>query len=103
MNRLPREAPLPRQMQGRWVDAENPSSELVVIGGEITCYGAVVEYDYKDVAEEAGALSVSLGIDDESNFDSFQRANITGLVITPDGEFHAYNAKSGAHFVRPGA
>ena len=103
MNRARRETPLPRQMQGRWVDAENPSAELVVIVGEITCYGAVVEYDYKDVVEEGGALTVSLGIDDESNLDSFQRANITGLTITPDGEFLVYNVKFGARFVRPGS
>jgi hypothetical protein len=35
MDRLKREAPLPEAMQGRWVEADDPSSELVVEGGEI--------------------------------------------------------------------
>jgi hypothetical protein len=29
-----------------------------------------------------------------------QRSNITGLVITPEGEFHAYNVKFASHFIR---
>ena len=49
------------------------------------------------------ALTVSLGVDDEASEDTFQRANITGLVITPEGEFHAYNVKFAARFVRTGS
>ena len=47
-----------------------------------------------------GALTVSLKINDEANEDTFERSNITGLVITPEGEFHAYNVKFASHFVR---
>ena len=100
MNRLGREAALPREMQGRWVDADAPSSELVVNVGEIICYGQTVEYDYKEISEEDGFLSVSLEINDKSNEDTFQRTNITGLVITPEGDFHVYNVKFSAQFVR---
>ena len=101
MERSRREAPLPRAMQGRWVVVDEPLSVLIVDGGEITCFGQTVEYDYKEVVEEDGALTVSLGIDDEAKEDTFQRANITGLVITPEGDFHAYNVKFAAQFVRP--
>jgi hypothetical protein len=88
-------------MQGRWIDADDPSASLIVEGGEIICFGQVVEYDYKEIKLEDGALAVSLGIDDETNEDSFQRANITELVVTPEGEFHAYNVKFATQFVRP--
>ncbi len=60
MGRLTREAPLPREMQGRWAVAGEASSELIVDGGEITCFGRTVDYDYKEVIEEDGALTVSL-------------------------------------------
>ncbi len=45
MVRLRRETSLPQVMQGRWIDADEPSSELMVNGGEITCYGRAVEYE----------------------------------------------------------
>ena len=87
-------------MQGRWVDADNQSSELIVSGGEITCFGQSVDYDYKLIGEEDGALTVSLKTNDETNEDAFQRSNVTELVVTPDGEFHAYNVKFASQFVR---
>jgi hypothetical protein len=55
MDRLGREAPLPEAMQGHWVEADDPSSELVVDGGEITCLGQRVDYDYKEVFHQDGA------------------------------------------------
>jgi hypothetical protein len=100
MNRVTRETPLPAPMLGRWVDADDSSSELVIVGGEITCYGALVDYDYKEVSDEGGALIVSLRVNDPSRVDSFQRANIANLVITPEGEFLVSNVKFGARFVR---
>jgi uncharacterized glyoxalase superfamily protein PhnB len=103
MDRLGREAALPPEMQGRWVDADDSSSELIVNGGEITCFGRLVEHDYKEVVEKGGALTVTLHVDDEASEDAFQRANITGLVITPEGEFHAYNVKFATRFVRAGS
>ncbi|WP_200929629.1 hypothetical protein [Burkholderia sp. lig30] len=101
MNRLGRDEPLPQQMQGRWVSADDLHSALVVDGGEITCFGAVVNYDHKVVIEENGAFNVSLGINDESRLDDFQRENIAGLLITPEGRFLAYNVRFGLEFVRP--
>ena len=100
MGRVAGESPLPPQMQGRWVDADDFSSELIISGGEITCYGSTVDYDYKETANEGGALTVRLGVDDQSRIDNFQRANITNLVITPDGDFLVSNVKFGARFVR---
>jgi hypothetical protein len=99
--RLGREAPLPEAMQGRWRVEGEPDSELVVAGGEVTCFGAVVDYDYKEIVSEHGALTVTLCTSDPANEDSFSRANITALVITPDGEFLGYNVKFGCEFVKP--
>lgn len=43
---------------------------------------------------------MNLKINDGAQEDSFQRATITGLVLTPDGDFLAYNVKFGCQFVR---
>lgn len=87
-------------MQGVWTVVNEPSSELVIRGGEVICFGQTVDYDYKLVESMDGALTVCLKIKDPAGEDSFQRANITGLVITPDGEFHAYNVKFACQFER---
>lgn len=47
MERLGREAPLPNEMQGRWIDVEDPTSMLIIDGGEVVCFGQPVAYDYK--------------------------------------------------------
>ncbi|PXA84295.1 hypothetical protein DMC47_40910 [Nostoc sp. 3335mG] len=100
MDRLGRDMPLPEEMQGHWIDADDKTSELVVNGGEITCFGKAVEYDYKIIRSEDDALMVSLKIENEANEDAFQHANITELVITPEGDFHAYNTQFASQFVR---
>lgn len=100
MERLERDAPLPSAMQGRWRILDDPASELIIDGGQITCLGHPVAYDYKLIDVVDGALMVSLMIIDEANEDDFQRANITELVITPEGAFHAYNVKFAAQFER---
>ena len=100
MERLERDAPLPPGMQGRWIDVEDSTSELIVEGSEITCFGRPVIYDYKLLDRIDGALTVSLQIDDQAGEDTFQRSNITDLVITPDGEFHAYNVKFAMQLAR---
>jgi hypothetical protein len=96
-----RDEPLPSEMQGTWVASDDPTAKLSVCGAEIICFGRAIEYDYKEIHEVDGALTVSLKVNDEAQEDSFQRSNITGLVITPEGEFHAYNVKFATHFVRP--
>lgn len=101
MAHLERAEPLPETMQGRWIGIDALSSELVVKGGEIVCFGHPVEYDYKEVEEADGALTVTLKIRDAAQEDAFQRANVTGLVITPEGELHAYNVRFASQFVRP--
>ncbi|WP_287380353.1 hypothetical protein [Mesorhizobium sp.] len=100
MERLGRDAPLPEEMQGRWIDVEDPASELIIQGGEVTCFEQSVAYDYKVVNTDDGALTVSLKIDDQAKEDTFQRSNITELVITPDGDFHAYNVRFASQFER---
>jgi len=100
MQRLGRDAPLPDEMQGRWADVEDPASVLIIEGGEVTCFGRAVDYDYKLVGRDDGALTVSLKIDDEAGDDSFQRSNVTELVITPEGDLHAYNVKFASQFER---
>lgn len=100
MERLERNAPLPVEMQGRWSDVEDPNSELIIQGSEVFCFGKAVAYDYKLVDTVDGALIVSLKIDDQAGEDDFQRANITELVITPEGDLHAYNVKFGSQFER---
>ena len=85
MIRLDRGASLPKEMQGRWMDPDDLSSVLTVDGGEVICFGQAVAYDYKEIDEADGALTVSLKVSDEAQEDTFQRANITGLVILPGG------------------
>jgi hypothetical protein len=93
MERLARDTPFPAAMQGTWTDVDDPGSELIVQGGEVSWLGQVVSYDYKFVTIEDGALAVSLKINDVNAENAFQRTNVTELVITPYGEFHAYNVK----------
>lgn len=81
---------------------DDPTSILCVEGGEVTCFGAVVAYDYKEVDEIEGATTVSFRIDDEAREDAFARENIIGLVITPEGEFLGYNTKFSVSFLREG-
>jgi len=100
MGKLGRAAPLPPEFQGRWIVVGEPTSELIVDGGEITCFGRAVEYDYKEIIEAEGAVTVRLAIDDLANEDTFQRTNITSLVKTPESEFHVYNVKFACQVVR---
>lgn len=100
MERFERNAPLPAEMQGRWADVEDPTSELIVQGGEVFCFGKAISYDYKLIDTEDGALTVSLKINDQAAEDDFQRTNITELVITPEGDLHAYNVKFASQFER---
>ena len=98
--RLGRDAPLPTEMQGHWVEVDDPSKKLVASGGEVTYSGQAIDYDYKLIGQTDGAVTVSLKVNDEAMDDTFQRSNITELVITPDGELHAYNVKFASQFVR---
>lgn len=59
-----------------------------------------MSYDYKLVATDDDVVTVSLKVDDEEREDDFQRANVTELVITPEGEMHAYNVRFASQFIR---
>ncbi|MGB3929076.1 MAG: hypothetical protein WBL20_08935 [Sphingobium sp.] len=102
MEKFGRNAPLPHEMQGHWKDADGDEDEtdLIIEEGEVYYLGQHVDYDYKVIDDEDGALTVSLKIDDESRFDDFARANLTELVITPEGDFLACNVKFACKFER---
>ena len=74
---------------------------MIIQGGEIVCFGMVVNYEYKEVPENSGCLSVSLRTKNMHGEDTFQRANITNILIDPEGNLHAYNVKFSSRFVRP--
>lgn len=93
-----RKTPLPARMQGRWIEAQDPSVQLVVSGGEIVSFGRIVDYDFKEVSQADGELTVTLGVDSDSY--AFERENITGLMLTPQGELHAYNGEFAATYIR---
>jgi hypothetical protein len=96
------EGRLPDEMQGRWVDIEDPDGVLVVDGFEVSYRGHAVRHDYVTVSQEDGALCVELGIDatDTAAVDTFARENVTNLVIDPEGTFHAYNTEFASEFER---
>lgn len=91
---------LPSEMQGRWKDVDDETSELIINNGDVTCFGQAIAYDYKLVDTIDGALTVSLKIEDEARDDEFQRGNVTELVVTPEGEFHAYNTRFASQFIK---
>ena len=95
-----RAAPLPALMQGSWVEVDDPSGALVIEGGEVRYRGRGVDYDRKIVGKNDGALTVDLKIDDRAREDAFCRENLTGLVIDPQGNFHAFNVKFASKFTR---
>jgi hypothetical protein len=93
---------LPDEMQGRWIDIDDPDGQLVVDGFEVSYRGRAVRHDYFTVSHDEGALCVDLGIDatDDEAQDTFARENVTNLVLDPEGAFHAYNVKFASEFER---
>jgi hypothetical protein len=104
MSQVGREAPLPDEMQGQWVDANDPSYVVEICGGEVTYGGGRSEYDWKKITrQDDGALVVEFGVDDDAQDDAFARQSVNGLAMTPDGEFHMWNVKFACQLVRPGS
>ena len=99
LGKTDRRAPFPKGMQGRWQEADDPSVELLVSGGEIVWQGRVIDYDTKEVTQEEGGLTVTL---DASGWERRQALtrNLSGLVITNEGEFQIYGEKFATTFVR---
>ena len=95
-----RSAPLPEAMQGRWVDLDDPAGDLHIDGGEVRYRGRAVEYDFKIIGEDDGALTVDLKVNDPARDDDFQRENLTGLVVDPEGNFHGFNTRFASEFAR---
>ena len=100
-DQIGREVALPEPMQGEWIDIDDSTGELHIDGGEVRYRGKSVDYDYKVVGQDDGALTVDLKVDDPEREDSFQRENLTGLVIDPEGDFHGFNVRFASQFVRP--
>lgn len=100
METVDRHVALPSEMQGRWVDVDEPAGEIVISGGEINYHGRAVDYDFKEIDEIEGTLTVNFSVADPRREDAFQRENIAGLALTSGGELHAWNVKFAATFVR---
>ena len=98
MHRRP--TPLPAPMQGRWLDVADVGGVLLIEGFDVSYRGVAVTHNFFRIAEQDGALNVTLGVDDPTREDSFARENLTGLVIDPEGQFHAWNTRFGATFER---
>lgn len=88
-----RPIPLPAPMQGRWQDVADAGGVLVIDGFDVSYRGVAVAHDFFRIEEEEGALNVILGVDDPVREDSFVRENIAGLVVDPEGQFHAWNSR----------
>src|ERR1041385_1114054 len=100
MSRMGREAPLPDEMQGKWVDSEDPSYVVEIRGGEVTYGGGRSEYDWKEVTRGEDVVLVEFGIDDEWDEDAFARSSVNGLALTPDGMLNMWNVKFACQLVR---
>jgi len=96
------EGQLPDEMQGRWVDIDDPDGVLVVDGFDVSYQGQAVRHDYITVSQAKGALCVDLGIDATGieAEDAFASENVTNLVLDPEGAFHAYNVNFASQFER---
>ncbi len=101
MSPLGREAPLPEEMQGQWVDSDDPSYVVEICGGEVTRRGLPSEYDWKKITHDGGVLLVEFGVDDDADEDAFARQSVNGLAMTPEGEFHMWSVKFACQLVRP--
>jgi hypothetical protein len=93
-----REHHLPAAMQGAWVGVDDQAERLTVDGFDVIYADRAVGHDYFTVEEIDGAVAVQLWIDDESRIDAFAGANVTDLVIDPDGQFHASNVNFASTF-----
>jgi hypothetical protein len=86
-------------MQGHWRDVADGSA-LRVEGFDVIHRGVAVAHDFFTLDEREGALNAVLGVDDPAREDAFQRENLTGLVIDPEGQFQGWNTRFGATFER---
>ncbi|WP_205910426.1 hypothetical protein [Rhizobium sp. FKL33] len=84
---------LPAEMQGSWIGVDDDSYTVSIQGSRIEVMGTSVVYDSWRLIREDGAMTVELHVNNPAEEDDFQRRNITGLVISPEGEFFVYNVK----------
>lgn len=101
MERSGHETPLPSEMQGRWVEANDPSYEMIISDGEIVLCGQPVDYKHKILSiEESGALMVELEFPNEVEL---HVQEITMMFYWPDGRMHTMNEHGVAELVRAGS
>ncbi|MEM8578691.1 MAG: hypothetical protein AAGF60_12640 [Pseudomonadota bacterium] len=98
--RQDRAAALPEALQGTWVEVDEAQSVMTIAGGEITAFGAVVDYGGKTAFEEDGVLIVQLYAPPGVDADTFAQAHMTDLALLPDGTLHVFNVSFAAPFVR---
>jgi hypothetical protein len=92
-----RDAPFPREMQGRWVEESEPSMEVFVEGSGITWRGVPMDYQARRlIACADGTLAVEMDFAERSGFRDWLM-----LIAWPSGDMHAYNDNMVARFVRP--
>ncbi|MBB1248438.1 hypothetical protein [Rhizobium sp. G21] len=84
---------LPAEMQGDWIGAEDDSYTVSIHGARIKVMGKTVIYDSWRLIQQDGATTVDLRVDDPAEEYDFQRRNIIGLVISPEGDFLVYNVR----------
>lgn len=84
---------LPAEMQGDWIGVDDDSYTVSIHGSRIEVMGTSVVYDSWRLIQQDGATTVELHVNDPAEEDDFQRRNIIGLAISPEGEFLVYNVK----------
>jgi hypothetical protein len=93
---------LPAEMQGDWIGVEDDTYTVSINGARIEVMGKPVIYDSWRLIQQDGATTVDLRVDDPAEEYDFQRRDITGLVISPEGEFLVYNVKYSMELRRRG-
>ena len=84
-------------MQGRWVEEKDPSFYLIVEGGEINLCGKIIDYRYKSLSADKGALMVDLEFAEEINPDDL---DLTLLFYWPDDSMNTFSDHCVARLVR---
>lgn len=96
---LGREAPFPLEMQGRWVEDEDRTWEVIVSGSEISWGGIDGDYQNKTfTVYEDGTIAVTLELEGEAEPEDYIQ-----LAFLPDGSMFAHNVHFVARLVRPNA
>ena len=90
-------SPFPLEMQGRWIEEEDPSMEVIISGNEVTWRGKPMSYLEKTLTGgDEGVVVVELNFPDQMEGDAIT------LVAMPGDLLSAYNDHFAANFVKAG-